>query len=274
MVDNADELTKQFPPIYNAKNKTPKWVGWFNLVFIIAMLVGSFVVADFFYELKVYAPENWQTTLNDQRLLLVVLLYFPVFALFLTIFNYLHKHYLTRELFVGATDYIVAYKESMDLRKIFNINAKRIPPNTKLYIFVYNRHQEASLKKRYLHKYSRGRLKEEQIAIGEAKEQGIELNLDQYPLMSLKKGDDKKIGNVNLIKEISLPHDEGNVDLQQFLPEMLSLKNLPNNLLNPSINEGILTEIGIRITVYSENEDMAFFEVFLNPMETAFCIEV
>lgn len=274
MVDNADELIKHFPPIDNLKNKTPKWVSWFNLLFIIAVLVGPFVVADLIYGLKVYAPENWQATINDNHLLIVVLLYFPVFVLFLTTFNYLHKHYLTRELFVGATDYIVAYHESVNLRNILDIDARRIPLNTKMYIFVYNRQQEADLKKRYLHKFSRGRLKEEQIAIGEAKEQGIELNLDQYPLMSLKKGDNKKIGNVNLIKEISLPHNEGNVDLEQFLPEMLSLKNLPNNILTPSINGGILTEIGIRITVYSENEDMAFFEVFVNPMETAFCIEV
>jgi len=274
MINNEDELTKNFPPINNPKYKTPKWIEWVNLILIIGLIPLAVFLADLLYKLKILAPKSWQLFLNDQYWLIVGPLIFPICGLIIVFYNYLQRKFLTYELFSGETDYIIAYQENINLKNILKIYAKTTPPNTKIFIYAYNREQQAKVMKRYLFKGASGYGKERKGAIAEAKAQGIDLDLDKYPLLSIKKSSKHQNGNVNLIQTINLPISETSAQLEQYLPEKIDLNTVKNTLLKPNFENNRLIELVIRVTVYSENEFTAFFEVLLNPMETAFCVEI
>lgn len=274
MLQNESELTKNFPNIKNTKYQTPKWVGWFNLIYLFGSIPGAAIIAHLLYTLKIYTPNDWQQFLNDQYGLIVIPLFFPIFALLMILFNYLSRNFLNKELFRGETDYIIAYQENINLKNILKIRAVNIPPDTKIHIFAYNRQQEAKITKRFLSRFSRGYWKGTQSAVEEAKAQGVNLDINQYPLMNIEKSEKNLIGNVNLIETIDLPPSIKAIELQSYLPETIDLKKVPVQLLIPNYDGHALTELAIRVTVHSKNEFTASFDVFLNPIETAFAVEI
>jgi|GEM_PF-4925456 len=273
MRSNESELTKNFPELNKEKYKTPKWVGWFNLIYVIALIPVSIIIVNAIFDaLKIYIPSAWQTALDGKTIygLAAFFLYPIVIVGFIYIFKYLNDNFLIKDLFRGETDYIIAYQENINLQKILDIEAKKVPLNTKIFIFAYNREQEAKLIKRNSQHYRR----EVRSAVEEAAAQGVTLNPDQYPVLSIKKSEKHQNGNVNLIQTINVPTTETKVKLEQYLPDTINLKSTEIPLQIPSFQEGILTELVVRVTVYSENEFLSFYEVLLNPMETAFCVEI
>ncbi len=274
ILQNESDLTKDFPNIKNPKYQTPKWVGWFNLIYLLGSIPGAAIIAHLLYTLKIFAPNEWQQFLNDQYGLIVIPLFFPIFTLLTVLFNYLSRKFLIKELFTGETDYIIAYQENINLENILKIRASNIPPNTKLHIFAYNRQQEVKLTKRFPSRFSRGYWKGTQSAVEEAKTQGINLDIEQYPIMNIERNEKSLIGNVNHIETIDLPPSTKATELQAYLPAVINLKNTPVQLLIPNFDGHILTELAIRVTVHCKNEYTTSFDVFLNPMETAFAVEI
>ncbi len=274
MIENQNELIKNFPDIKNHKYQTPKWVGWFTLIYLLGSIPAAAILAHLIYSLKVYTPVDWQLFLNDQYGLIVIPLFFPIFALLMVFFNYINSNFLRKELFTGETDFIIAYQDNVNLQTVLRISAQNIPPATQIFIFAYNRQTEAKLTKRYSSVFERGYWKETHAASQEAKAQGVNLDFDQYPMMNIEKSEKHTVGNVNHLETIELPTTTKQVELQSYLPNSLSLKKVPIPLLLPSYDGHLLTEIGIRVTVHNKNEYTASFDVFLNPMETAFAVEI
>jgi len=274
MINNETELTKNFPGFNNPAKRNPKWVGWFNLIFLLGSIPGAAIIGHYLYSLKIFTPPEWHQLLDEQYVLIVIIFYFPIFALLMTLHGYLNKNFLTKELFNGATGYIIAFQNGINIKDILKISAKKIPPETKIYIFAYNRQQEVKLSKRYETRFDGNPQKETKAILAEAKAWGIDLNPDQYPIMNLERNGNPQIGNVNLIKTIDLPQSSTEVQLNTYLPDSLNTKMVPNRLLNPTYDNKTLTELVIRVTVHSKNECTASFEVFFNPMETAFAVEI
>jgi len=269
MILNQNDLTKNFPQLTNEKYKTPAWVGWFNLLYMIGSLpMSGYLTYVLLNALKTYAPIEWQSTLIDQEGVIGGLLWFPILLVLLFLFQYINNKYFIKDLFTGATGYILADEEEMNLRKIFDIQAKRVPPNTQIFIFLLNRQQDAKLSKR---RNDRGDIRS---TIEEAKAHGINLDTEKYPVLSINKSEEHQDGNVNLLQTIKVPPLEGKTKIESYLPERIDFNNAKITLQKPSLTNGLLTEIVIRVTVYSENECVTHFEALINPMETAFCVEI
>ncbi len=274
MFNNETELTKNFRDANNSKNRTPKWVGWFHLIYLLGSIPGAAIIGHYLYSLKIFTPPEWHQLLDEQYVFIVIIFYFPIFALLMTLHRYLNKNFLTKELFNGETGYIIAFQNAINIKDILKISAKKIPPGTKIFIFAYNRQQEVKLSRRYKTRFDGNPRRETKAILAEAKAWGIDLNPDQYPIMNLERKGNPKIGNINLIKTIDLPQSATEVQLNTFLPDSLNTKIVQNRLLNPSYDNKTLTELVIRVTVHSKNECTASFEVFYNPMETAFAVEI
>jgi len=271
MLNNASKLTLNLLKIENSKYKTARWVKWLNIIFILGLTPVLLLICYQLYQLRIYLPQEWQTSFNQNSGFLILVLYGPILFAFASLHKFLTTDFFGKELFYGPTNYTLANKKNINLKKTLEIKARKIPANTKVIIFAYNKQSTIQLTSRG----SSYRAKREQkIKTIEAKAQGVKLNINAYPIKSITKKSQIAIGNVNKIIEFPLPENSKKTSIQQYLPENIPLKALPNPLNQPNLKEDLLTEIVVRVTVYMPGEFQENFEVSLNPPETAFAVEI